>query len=273
MKVVFILSAGHSGSTLLDLLLDGHSAMTGVGEMAVARSDLTCTCGKKAAACPLWSAAFGAAPWSSQEIYRPKIATLLGRGPYRDVHTHEPIDEAAYRRAVTRAYATILAHTGERVIVDSSKSAERAELLAGSPEVEPVVIHLVRDGRAVTWSYMRKYKRLFPYVFFWIAANVKIALLRRRWKGQWIFVRHEELAEHPSRELTRVCEALGLSYEPGMLDFRAGERHQIEGNRMRFGAGTEIRRDEAWRRDMPLTARALFAVTCGWLNWLYKHSS
>lgn len=62
---VYIAARGHSGSTLLELLLGGHPRMTAVGEIyrfniqfsRANRPDRTglCSCGKRPIDCPVWS--------------------------------------------------------------------------------------------------------------------------------------------------------------------------------------------------------------------------
>jgi hypothetical protein len=62
---VYIAALGHSGSTLLELLLGGHPRMTAVGEIyrfniqfsRANRPDRTglCSCGKRPMDCPVWS--------------------------------------------------------------------------------------------------------------------------------------------------------------------------------------------------------------------------
>ena len=170
------------------------------------------------------------------------------------------------------AYRTVLKVTGKSILVDSSAESARVDLLMRSPDIKPLFIFLVRDGRGVTWSYMRKYKRLFPFLFMWATMNLKNEWLLRRAKryGPVLFMRYENLVAYPERELARVCHALGIPYEPQMLELRENKHHQVEGNRMRFGKDP-IRADEAWRRDMPLALRALFGALFGWLNAYYRH--
>ncbi|MBI5469886.1 sulfotransferase [Candidatus Kaiserbacteria bacterium] len=271
MKAVFILSCGHSGSTLLDILLDSHSSVVGVGEMHGAKPNRPCTCGRRAGDCEVWRDALGAEPWQRREIYRPKLSYLLGRGPYFYSIGKKPVDDAEFTGATMRAYAQLLKRFNASIIVDSSKEVERAELIARDPNVEVIIIHLVRDGRGTTWSYIRKYKKLIPYLFMWFLSNVKIEIFKRRFKRRILFLRYEDLADNPEATLRKLCEKIGIPFEPAMLEFDKKEHHQIEGNRMRFVPGHAIHRDDKWRHDMPLWLRALFTLCFGWLNAFYAH--
>lgn len=270
-RVVFILGFGHSGSTLLDLLLDGHSQIAGVGEMERARPEAVCTCGKHPMECPVWHGVFGAPPWPRREVYRTKLAFFFDRRPFLSGSTHKPIDEKEFLDSTVAAYRTVLEREGKQIIVDSSAQTDRADLLSRSKEVEPYYIHLIRDGRGATWSFLRKYKRLFPFFFMWFTANVKIELFFRRARGKHIRMRYEDLTRDPAGELARICALLDIPYEAKMLEFRQNEHHQIEGNRMRFGIDP-IRTDEKWRTEMPLSLRALFNLLFGWMNVYYRNT-
>jgi Sulfotransferase family len=275
MRVLFILGSGHCGSTLLDLLLDGHSRIVGVGEMSGARPDDRCTCGRAASACKFWRDALGQEPWVRHEPYRGKTAFLLGHGDYRVPSSHHIIDVDNYRQQVETAYRRILQSTGADLLVDSSKSPERAEILSQSKAVDPVVLHLVRDGRAVTWSFVRKYEPRLPYLLRWAGTNMKVEVLRKRWQTRvrFLFMRYEDLVDDPQSQLTRLCEAVGLEYEPGMLAFRSSEHHQIGGNRIRLASDADIHADNAWRTDMPKWQRAFFDLCFGLLNFCYQRRS
>jgi hypothetical protein len=212
---------------------------------------------------------FGAPPWPRQEVYRTKLSFIFNKGPFLSGSGRKPIDEKKFLDSTVAAYRTVLEREHKEIIVDSSAQTDRADLLSRSPEIEPVYIHLVRDGRAATWSYLRKYKKFVPFFFMWASTNLKIELFLRRARGKRIRVRYEDLTSEPERELRRICDMLGIAYEPQMLKFRGNEHHQIEGNRMRFGTDG-IRTDEAWRTEMPFHLRAMFDILFGWMNAYYR---
>lgn len=57
-KYVYITSCGHSGSTLLDLLLGAHSKSFSIGEIKqwerYIKNDLNCCCNEKVVQCSFW---------------------------------------------------------------------------------------------------------------------------------------------------------------------------------------------------------------------------
>jgi len=180
------------------------------------------------------------------------------------------VDTLAYLQTHEELYRRILKKSKAQLVVDSTKNRDRVQLLAKSKHLKPTIIHLVRDGRAVTWSYMKKYKKGLPSMLRWVTSNIRVEIVRRRTKLKYIFVRYEDLATQPEQTIKHIVNSLGFDFEPGMLNFRKGEHHQAGGNRMRFSKTSEIRPDTAWRTAMPLYARFAFNLLFGWLNLYYK---
>src|ERR1019366_1995765 len=55
-----------------------------------------------------------------------------------------------------RLYRAIRQVAGKSVVVDSSREASQALVLARIPDIDLKVLHLVRDSRAVAFSYLRR---------------------------------------------------------------------------------------------------------------------
>jgi hypothetical protein len=136
-KLVYIGGYGHSGSTLLEYLLTASPDVIACGEVAsVVREGLKkkkCTCGRPAKECPVWGA----------HLTSGKLAAS----------SHADLD------------ASLLAQEGApyAALVDSSKTAGayalapfRLRRKAGS---DFLLVHLVRDPRAVCWSAIKKTER------------------------------------------------------------------------------------------------------------------
>jgi len=86
-------------------------------------------------------------------------------------------------------------------------------------------IHLIRDGRDVALSFSDAGLACRPWQgrrFEWTAAIGHA----RAWRGtpyaaDMLELRYEELARTPEAALRRVCDFLGESFDPAMLDHRA----------------------------------------------------
>jgi hypothetical protein len=171
-------------------------------------------------------------------------------------------------RAVTESlYASLVDVTGARVIIDASKRPEDAAVLAGVSSVDLYVLHVVRDPRAVVFSWSRLkpspdgatvMQRMRPsrIVRDWMESNAGAELLRRHVPGdRWFFATYENFAARP-RETVR--EIVAFMREEGEAPFIAddtvvlGANHTLLGNPDRFRTGeVRIAPDERWRSQMP----------------------
>jgi hypothetical protein len=297
-KVAFVSSWSRSGSTLLDLLLGRLPGFWSAGEIRYLwdrglLEDQLCGCGRTFASCPTWSAvrehAFGGRRrFEVGEALRGRHAASR-RAPWRLLvrRSEEGHGRGRYPSILARLYPALREVTGARVIVDSSKYASHGLALASIPEVELHVVHLVRDARAVAWSWQRR--KALPEIhwarasmprkspsrsaLFWALENLAIARLRGR-AATYTLLRYEDLVADPAGVLGRVLQALG---EPPLdtavqdahtVDF--GENHTVAGNPIRFRRGpVEIRADAEWEARMPVGQRALVTGLTWPLLWRY----
>ncbi len=277
-SIIYVLGSGHCGSTLLDLMMDSHSKIVGVGELENCsnqrkKKKTTCTCKRILANCPFWNKVFeGISSNIDLSVYRNKIDFLLKTKKFKNKKTFKEIDLEKYLKLNEKIYKDVLSYSKKEIIFDSSKTADRAELLVQSKDLEITLLHLVRDGRGVMWSYKRKYGRIFSPMWRWLGKNLKIELMKKRNKNiKTIFVRYEDLVKNPEKELKRILEETKLSFEPQMLNFREYEHHQIGGNRLRFKEDQEIKEDFSWKANLTKFDLCIFNLFAGWLNKRYNY--
>ena len=276
-KKIFILGSGHCGSTLLDLLLDSHSDIIGLGEFQHLKEDTMCTCGHNVLDCVFWKNIFDV--FSGQhsiygQLYQKKKDFLFNIRNFFIYKNNQNIlldNIDIYRDNLLKFLFHIRELSRSKVIVSSTKNVYHTSLILESNYVDPIIIHLVRDGRAVVWSYYKKYKRFWPFAWKWLMENVKIEILKRRYRNvPYLLIRYEDLALQPKEVLKRILSAVNLYYEDSMVNFRDFLHHQIGGNRMRFKSSKEIVIDESWKQEMWYIYRILFCIFFGWLNLYYK---
>ena len=297
LKVLSVVGAGRSGTTVLASVLGEVDAVTSAGELRFlwgrgVSEGRPCGCGRPPADCEVWGpvvAATGerlASRTPSRTVDDlvaaqrelkgttgfPRTLRTLGAGDRADWPAL-----ALVRDTTATALLALADTTAASVVVDTSKRPLDAAVVAGIPEVESYVLHLVRDSRAVVHSWRRAKsfttegqtrtmgtRGLAATVRRWSSNAIYAEALRRRVPAErWLAVRYEDFAARPRETVESVMAFLG---EPGRLPFvddhtaRLHPNHIVAGNPSRFTTGdVTIRPDDAWRRDMPLADQRLVA--------------
>jgi hypothetical protein len=296
--VLYIGGLGRSGSTLIERLIGQLPGVCAVGELVHLwerglTNDERCGCGEPFRQCPFWQqvgkAAFGG--WDEVDVSRvaalrsrvdrnrfiPALARRHVRPKMRQLLTEYPSYYA-------RLYAAITDVSGCDLVVDSSKHPSLAHCLRWQPDVDLRVLHLVRDPRAVAYSWSRQVlrpdtdrqsymTRYSPATTArqWDVQNAAFQLLARTGVPT-MRLRYEDFTAEPELTLHRVADFAGLpsrdSYPfltadgPSWRAHLSGS-HSVSGNPMRFTTGQiPIRADEKWRTSMPKAQqRAVTALT------------
>jgi hypothetical protein len=190
---------------------------------------------------------------------------------------------ARYASVYARLYTAVAQVSGCRVVVDSSKHASLAFCLQRSYQIDLRVLHVIRDSRAVAYSWTRRIRRpeaadhgseymatLSPTrsALMWDALNLGFGLLSSL--GVPVKqIRYEDFMADPLGSMAALAE---FSCGPG--DFtdtiasflnqdRAslGVSHTVSGNPMRFAAGSiAFHVDDAWRDALPAMDRAIVSA-------------
>jgi hypothetical protein len=242
LKVIYITSRGHSGSTLLDLLLSSHSRVCSVGEIKClhSSSDEFCTCGQiRIWECPFWLGV-------DDELYsrtRLRMSDL-------DVESDDAAMFADHNRILFEAVSRV---TGRSVIVDSSKTVARLRKLIDADIFDITIIHLMRSPFGVVYSNLKR-GRDWKYH----ARNYTHGMMSTRrllgGRGHMV-VRYEDMARRTREVIEPVMRAVDLEFEPQQLQWATSEHHNLGGNHMRFTTDSTIRLDEKWRRNLSRTQK------------------
>jgi len=297
-RVLYVGGLGRSGSTLIERLIGQLPGVCAVGELVHLwqrgiTDDERCGCGEPFRQCPFWQqvgkAAFGG--WDEVDVSRvaalrsrvdrnrfiPALARRHVRPKMRQLLTE-------YTSYYARLYAAITDVSGCDLVVDSSKHPSLAHCLRWQPDVDLRVLHLVRDPRAVAYSWSRQVlrpdtdrqsymTRYSPATTArqWDVQNAAFQLLARTGVPT-MRLRYEDFTAEPELTLHRVADFAGLpsrdSYPfltadgPSWRAHLSGS-HSVSGNPMRFTTGQiPIRADEKWRTSMPKAQqRAVTALT------------
>jgi Sulfotransferase family len=315
-RLVYLLAASHSGSTLLAMLLGSHPEICSVGELKLTSmgsvDQYLCSCRTPIRNCSFWNAvreemAARAAEFDIADAgtdlhwhaspYVSRLLRPLHRGPMM-----ESVREAAlnlspdWRRNIgiiqrknLNLIQSIAELTGKSTIADSSKIGLRLKYLLRIPELDVRVIRLVRDGRAVSLTYidpcafadssnpnlrgggtgttredeclsMREAARE------WLRSNEEAeAILTQLDPSQWMQVRYEDLCANPAHWLNQIFSFLHLDPALRSSDFRAVSHHVL-GNGMRLDNTSEIKLDERWRSVLSVEQLLKFERVAGAMN-------
>jgi hypothetical protein len=282
-KILYIAGWGRSGTTLLDNVLGQVDGMVSTGELhnlwqrgLVDARD--CGCGLRLRDCAFWGRVFDLGFGGVEEV--DAAAAIRAQGSIHTRHVLEvaraqrrgsTMRDVAYAPHLKRLYDGIAAASGARVIVDSSKYPVDAIVAAGLPGYDVYVVHMVRDPRAVAYSWSRrkdvrdkaKDGGILPRVgilrstLVWQVYNTVIASADRRVVGRshYLRVNYEDFATRPAEVLARVFELVGEAPpEPPLVSdgrVELSATHTAGGNPDRFRSGTTvIRLDSSWRTRM-----------------------
>ncbi|HKJ89357.1 MAG TPA: sulfotransferase [Gammaproteobacteria bacterium] len=273
MKVVYVTGLGRSGTTLLDVLLNAHSEMAGVGEVhklrkfarlqrqknprSTDRIGNSCACGAE----DIWKCPF----WTRVNA---ELEARMGRR--LDDLDLEARDPAAFRKDNRELFQAVAAAAGVDHVVDSSKRVSRLRRLLRDPEIEVLPVHVMRNPKGRANSVRRRKGQVFrPTVQYSYRSLRLFGLLFNR---PHVVVRYEDLATDPEGEMRRIMNRIGLPFEPAQVeDWASQDNHNLAGNGVRTARSSEIALRDTWREDLGPGKRLginLLAAPGRAVNWL-----
>jgi Sulfotransferase family len=276
--------ASRSGSTLLTLLLGRSEGAFPVGELRYIwsrglRMNMLCGCGVPFRDCPFWRAVLADAYGAIDSVPAAELERLQDSvaGIFKLPGLLAGVSTAAYRRVslleahLVRLCRSIREVAGARSLIDSSKLASYCVVLTRAHGDDARLVHLVRDSRAVAFSFMRhkhkpdihwrqaEMKRFSPLKssLDWNGLNLSMEAVGLR--RPTLLMRYEDLANDPASELLRAMpEITRTSSLSASSKVPLAENHTVSGNPLRFTAGElQIRADDEWRSAMRAADRRL----------------
>jgi hypothetical protein len=279
-KVLFIAGPGRSGSTLLDLLLGQIEGFYSTGELRLIwkrgfGENQLCGCRKPFKECEFWTEvvkeAFGGFEeinYSQLEALREPVENYVSKGLYTNSESELPAQYTEYFDACSNLYRAIHKISGCEFIVDSSKNTAHGLVLASIPQLDLLSVHLIRDSRAVAYSWRRE--KIRPEIHWeqQFMAQQNILKSATRWNSlhkfadrlqyvsqRYLPLRYEDLATNPRKSLVALFANFGI--QRASLDFLEGqqaklkENHTVSGNPIRFSnTAIKIQPDIEWQHAM-----------------------
>lgn len=272
------------GSTILDNILGEIEGFFTAGEIRFLWERILkgrhCGCGARFVDCPIWSEVIKEASAGMSPQQWAEMVSGAQRGSARLKHTFQLTRITSRRSAsreqlkffletMQRLYEITTAFTGVRVIVDSSKRPSNGALLRLMGTIDPFIVHIVRDPRAVTYSLAQlkqnpdrqipgKMPQTGPIesMIHWNATNASAELVRaRHGKRRSLLIRYEDFVAEPRLTLQRILDLIQeADSELPFIDtdtVNLRPNHTVSGNPSRFQTGTvHIRKDDRWIRGL-----------------------
>ncbi len=286
--VLSIMGGTRSGSTILDNLLGAYEGVFSAGELHYlwergVLEGRRCACGARVPECSVWAPVVdrvcdrvGA---DAQTIVEWQQRAVRVRHTWRLMRRAGGGSSTAserYRCVASALYRAIADVTGCRIIVDSSKRPSDAVLSDRLAGVRAFVLHLVRDPRAVAYSWRRhkpesdglengempRHGALYATVR-WLGINAVADIVRKReFSERSMLLRYEDFIANPRLHTERILLWLGAGTEPTPFveehTIALSTNHAVSGNPSRFDMGTIVlREDRRWREELQPLDRAV----------------
>jgi hypothetical protein len=258
-KVALIAGSAHGGTTILNMILGQHPQVFATGKLRnfpqgdVFSESNICSCGEAALACPYWQ---------------------LVRERYL------PFQDGTSDQKISRLIRLISDLSGRAFVGDVTHNVGYAELLQQTDGIELYLVHVVRDGRGVVYSRVRKDIRTGVLDDSLVNRLQRVIRITRRWSWQIkryadlekklgaraVRVSYEAICRDPHTALQPVGDCLGLDFSAIGERLAAGRPlepvpHMIRGNvKLRASKDVVLRHDTAYLAEMPRLDRAVFQL-------------
>lgn len=229
-KVIYVMGAGHSGSTILGVALGNCSDMFFAGELQnfLRRSGTPVLGGVERTR--FWASVRELVP-DAGELYGNQAHRLLERSsaPFR-------LRRLGARRTLRERYLTVTpaiiravaATSGSSYVVDTSHFPLRARLLQQLDDVELYLIFLVRDPQPVVASINRLIGRhdarrrrrmtVKTNAELWLTYALSLLVFLRQPERRRLLVRYEDFVAAPEHVLRQILDVSASAAEIPELD-------------------------------------------------------
>lgn len=222
---VFIVGMHRSGTTLIEQLLDGHSEVRGLGELY----DFT-------------SAMRHAADHHCAGVIDPEI-----------VERAAAVDLSSVGRRYLDGMAWRL--SGERCFTDKlpSNFLNAGFICEALPQAK--ILHMVRDPMETCFSNLRElFSDANPYSYdqleladFYRHYRALMAHWHARYPGRILDVDYAQLTRDPEQVMRRVCDFIGIAFEPGMLGMQSRTRGIVTASAVQVRDRIQVQETPKWR--------------------------
>jgi hypothetical protein len=267
-KLIYLLGAGRSGTTLLTIMLSAYENITSLGEMHQflehSNQKRLCACGATLSRCEFWSRIEN--DWECNDVSSIKLEER-----FRKLENHSRIplallgikSNSEYLNYHEKLLTQISQLEDNNWLLDSSKYIARYLMLRASKKISLKGIYMVRDVRGVIHSFGKKVQtRRSPLnaIMYYSAINFFGQLVC--WTDKRIIkIRYEDLMCHPEITMQKIYDHIfeeDAEMPPLVETYRMP--HIIGGNRMKSSQEVKIIYDQAWKRSMKRVQQIGYAI-------------
>lgn len=270
-QLLYILGGGHSGSTILSLILGTSPDIVNAGEIKFYNEhpmpehpmwqyiENVCMCGKDAMECPFWQRVDSELEkkldiFHYSNFLENLVALIKIMNPfYRTKSSEKANDDYALLNAILQESKED--NPATKIVLDSSKSVARLMHLQSHPDIDVKVIFLIRDGRAYANSFRKAYKKGFTrWIIQWIIVNFLSLQYVHKEKLDCYFVSYASLCLETDKHLSAIGKKFNITISSDYIDLiREKEFHVRAGNPSRrfLNNFTGLEFDENWRHELP----------------------
>jgi Sulfotransferase family len=238
-KVIYVMGAGHSGSTILGLTLGNCSGVFFAGEIArwLRYDGVPRLPGEDRAR--FWRAVREAVEVPPEVLGRPARRLERSTGAFRVRSWREQRRlRGRYRRVTEELYRAIARAASATHVVDTSHFPRRARELQALRGIDLYLLFVVRDAQSVVASYGREnvphkqtWKMGTANAYLWLTYLLSVIVFLRQPRERRLFVRHEDFVADPDGVIAEILARAGSAAPvPDLSSLHTGLAFQ--GNRL-----------------------------------------
>jgi hypothetical protein len=210
-KIIYIVGAQNSGSTMLEAMLSDVVGSKGLGEVGAifsANSHDMCVCKAETLSC------------ADCSLIAPLVRDKKNIETLSIIKKEKGFLSLLSNKSARKRYAAVSDEIFGKLLVDreilfdSSKNVSRALALGLESQYEIYFVHLIRDGRGYVKSRNNparlertgESRSIFKNIVKWFIKNISATLVLKYMRARHIEIKYEELMNDTSAELMRIAD-------------------------------------------------------------------
>ena len=213
-KIIYIGGIGHSGSTILSILLGQMQNAQCIGEFGnFYEFNRKCSCGYGIQDCEVWGDIYRSLNHKDFQKLK-KVGKLVNKEKKLLSFLYSSNLREKYCYIFDKIHDIIFNKTGTNVLIDSSKNLSRAIALLKSSRYDVNFIHLIRDPRGFINSMYRKYTYTFiKSTIKWAMKNYFASLvINKMYPENYICILYEDLLLKPHQTFREISKFTDIDF-------------------------------------------------------------